>query len=325
MQVAKFKPTSTSLTTGLPATKYMAVGAIASDSNVVSELYQSFAAPIERDAAALGTEGKALQTYLESMHKYLEATKSLTWGWVQPTGPLGAEAIVQVVSVNTGDVKKMQEAQKEMLQSQQAFMDMFQPPGMRGSMKTSFTENAKTLDGVSLNLAKTDFGAPQPGQQQTPQQMQMKQMMTWMYGPNGAQVYTGAVGADKMIVGMGVNDATLQKLIASAKANDAAVAQQAMIKTVDAQLPQNKLAVAYINIDNIATTVANYAKMFGMPINFKLPADLPPIGISFANEGSSLRADYYIPAQTMQSVIAGGIQTYMQMQGGRQPGGPGGL
>jgi hypothetical protein len=35
--------------------------------------------------------------------------------------------------------------------------------------------------------------------------------------------------------------------------------------------------------------------------------------------------DGYAPTQTLQSVTAAVMQTYMQMQGGQQPGGPGGL
>jgi hypothetical protein len=204
-------------------------------------------------------------------------------------------------------------------------MDVFQPPAMQGQMKTTFQENAKSVDGVSLNLMKTSLPTAAPGKQQSPQMMQMQQMMSWMYGPGGLTAYSGAVGNDKMIAAVGVNDATLQQLIASAKANQDPLSQQEGVKAVEAQLPKNRIVTAYIAIDNIATTVANYAKMFGMPINFQLPPNLAPLGISIANEGSALRLDYYIPAGTVQSVVAGVLQTYMQMQGGQQPGGPGRL
>ena len=60
-------------------------------------------------------------------------------------------------------------------------------------------------------------------------------------------------------------------------------------------------------------------------MNFQLPQDLPPIGISAGTEGTAARGDIYVPAQLMQSIIAAGIQSYMQMQGGQAPGGPGGL
>ena len=91
------------------------------------------------------------------------------------------------------------------------------------------------------------------------------------------------------------------------------------------QLPKQRVAAFYVALDQIATTVANYAKAFGMPINFQVPADLPPVGFTFASDGSALRGDWHVPSQTLQSLVAAGMQTYMQMQGGQQPGGPGGL
>ena len=78
-------------------------------------------------------------------------------------------------------------------------------------------------------------------------------------------------------------------------------------------------------LDQIAVSVANYAKAFGMPINFQVPANLPPVGFTFASDGSALRGDWHVPTQTMQSIIAAVLQVKMQMEGGQQPGGPGGL
>ena len=37
------------------------------------------------------------------------------------------------------------------------------------------------------------------------------------------------------------------------------------------------------SVESVAT-IANYAKMFGMPVNFRLPADLPPIGVAVAKK-----------------------------------------
>jgi hypothetical protein len=325
-QVAKLKGTSDSITAGLPQTKYMAFGGVNAGSSGIDEMIASFVAPLEKEAAAMGSDGQPLVNYFNALKKSANAMKASSFGWVMPGGALGQEAIFQMVMVNSGDAPKMLALQKEMAQSQQAFMDMFSPPQMRGQMKMNFTENAKTVDGVALNLIKTQFAQPQPGQQQTPQMMQMRQMMTWMYGPQGLTVYSGAVGNEKLIAGIGVNDATLQALIASAKANQDPLAQQSTVQAVNAQLPKNHFFVAYVAIDNIATTVANYAKMFGMPINFQLPANLPPLAFSLSSEGNALRGDYYIPAKTVQSVVAGVMQTYMQMQGGPGgPGGPGGL
>ena len=107
-----------------------------------------------------------------------------------------------MVGINRGNADAMLTAQREMFNSQQALMDLFQPPQMRGQVKTTYTENAKQIEGVQLNQFQTTFAAP-AGAARTPQQMQMQQMMTWMYGPNGMNGYAGKVGNDKMIAGPG--------------------------------------------------------------------------------------------------------------------------
>jgi hypothetical protein len=133
----------------------------------------------------------------------------------------------------------------------------------------------------------------------------------------------GAIGADKMIGAVDTNDALVSKLIASAKANQDVITPG--LAAIDAQLPKSRLMAGYFQLDQFATTLAGYAKMFGMPVNFQLPQNLPPIGGTLATEGNAVRTDIFVPTQTLQSVIAAGIQSYMQMQGGQAPGGPGGL
>ena len=46
---------------------------------------------------------------------------------------------------------------------------------------------------------------------------------------------------------------------------------------------------------------------------------------TISTDGNAIRADSYTPTELIKAVVAAGMQTFMQMQGGRQPGGPGGL
>jgi len=85
---------------------------------------------------------------------------------------------------------------------------------------------------------------------------------------------------------------------------------------VAAQLPANPTLVYYVSLDNIVSTAVRYAQGFGLPIKMKLPQDLPPIGIAAGAEGSVIRFDAFVPTETVQSLIAAGIQAYTQMQGG---------
>ena len=51
--------------------------------------------------------------------------------------------------------------------------------------------------------------------------------------------------------------------------------------------------------------------------------DLAPIGMSVSSEGAALRADSFIPADLVESMITTGLQLKMMGGGGR--GKPGGL
>ena len=57
---------------------------------------------------------------------------------------------------------------------------------------------------------------------------------------------------------------------------DQALADLAGVKSVSANLPQNRLIVGYVAVDEIVSTVLNYAGQFGAGINVQLPPELPP-------------------------------------------------
>ena len=325
-RVAQLKNSGDPLTKGLPTGKYwFFAGTSGNNTELGTKLINEFLAPVDKEFAALGAQGKPLQDYLAAIRQYVGAMRGQSVGWVAPQGAIGQEAIVQMVSVQRGDAPKMLEATKKMFDAQQMVMQLMGgPAAMQGNVKTTYTPKAKTIDGVALDLMQTTF-APPAGAQRTPQMMQQQQMMTWMYGPGGVNAYVGAVGNDKVLGASGVNDEVLKQLAAAAKADQDVLGATKPVADTTAQLPKQRLAVWYVQIDNFATSVANMAKQFGMPINFQVPQNLAPLGGALSSEGSTLRVDGFAPAQTLQSVTAAVMQTWMQMQGGQQPGGPGGL
>jgi hypothetical protein len=138
-------------------------------------------------------------------------------------------------------------------------------------------------------------------------------------------MYVGAVDGKKVVAAAGASDQQLSKLIASAKAGTDTLSQTPGVAATAKQLPPNRMVTGYIALDQIATTIASYAKAFGMPVNLQVPADLAPVGFTFASDTNALRADWHVPSGTLQSLVAAVLQAKMQMEGGQQPGGPGGL
>jgi hypothetical protein len=316
--LAGMKNTDASFTAGLPDGKYFVYGGMTMNPEVDHQLLNDFIGPIEAEVKKLGADGKPILDYLDSFRDYLSATKQTNFGMVAPpANAIGQQGLIQAVSIMTGDTAKMLAAQKKMLATQGEIMKL---TGTGDMIKTTSTPGAKTVDGVKLD----QFTTTMKMDPQTPQEQQAAFMMQMLYGPKGITGYTGEVATDKMIAVMGGDDALLSSSIASSKANSDALGKGVAAK-VSAALPQNRLGAFYLPVDTIATTVLDVMAARGMPGGVKLPPNLPPFGAAVATEGSAIRIDGYVPAQTVQSLIAAGMQMWLQNMGGGGAGQPGGL
>jgi hypothetical protein len=316
--IAGMKNTDASFTAGLPDGKYFVYGGLAINPEVDLKLFDDFVAPIEKELKALGAEGQPLLDYGNAMRSYFGAAKQMNFGMVAPpAAAIGQQGLIQAVSVVTGDTGKLSAAQKQMMATQDQIMKM---TGAGDLVKTTVKPAAKTLEGVTLD----SFTATVNMQPQTPQEQQAAFMLQMLYGPKGMTGYYGAVGADKMVAVAGGDDALLTAAIQSAKNGSDALGKGVAAK-VAAGLPQNRLGVLYLPIDTIATTVLDVMAARGMPGGVKLPPNLPPLAWALDSEGSAIRVDGYIPAQTVQSLIAAGMQMWLQGMNGGGAGQPGGL
>jgi hypothetical protein len=318
--VSQLKGSDESLLSGLPQGKYLLFGGGASDPQVTLNFFNNLIGPIEKELAGLGEEGKAIQTYLQSLRQYIGAVQSSRFGMVAPGGQLGQEAIIQGVGIARGDGQAMATAYKQMMQQSEELMAVF--GSGTAQPKTVITEDAKTVDGVTLDMFQTQFASGADAQD--PQAQQMAQMMTMMYGPNGLTGYVGVV-EDKLVQATNLSDAMLQSTIAAAKADEDNLGGLPGMAATKKQLPSNRVAELYIPLDVVVNTGVTYANQFGMPIKLQLPANLPPIGLTAGAEGTAFRFDSHVPSQLVQSLVTAGMQAFMQMQQGAQPGGPGGL
>lgn len=309
------KNTDAPLLAGLPEGKYLFYGGGVSDPAVNSKLVSDLIDPIVKELAAVGPEGKAIEDYVATIKTYIASQKGQNFGVLAPTGAIGAEPLLQFISVQSGDAQSMAASYTKMIDQQTQVMKSFNVPGT-AAITPTHTARAKTLDGVTFDtiVTKVDMNA------QDPQAMQQAQIMNMMYGPQGAVVNYGVVG-DKLLTVSGVSDAVVSSAIAAVKANSAPLAGLERVKAVAAQLPKQRLAVIYVPVDEIATTVLNYARQFGAGMNVQLPPDLPPVGVTVATQGTAMRVDSHIPTTLIQSMVAAGMQAAMQMGGGGPRGG----
>ncbi|MDQ3440531.1 MAG: hypothetical protein M3478_09300 [Planctomycetota bacterium] len=325
-RAARIKGAGGSMLTGLPEGKYLLFGGGQLDPKIVTETLDDLLKPIEGELAKLGPDGKAINDYIAAARQAIAASQSSRFGMVAPAGQLGQEAIMQMINIATGDGKAMYEAQKKMFAASDAITALAGQGKVQS--KLTLTPNAKTVAGVQLDQFQSTVSptsGPADDDAGAAEAAQMKQMMAMMYGPNGITGYTGLIDNKTLVTVTGASDELLEKAVTAAKGNADVLGKMAGVVAVNKHLPQNRNLIVYLPLDQMITTGLTYAQQFGMPVQLQLPADLPPIGFTVGAEGSALRADSHIPAQLVQSLIAAGMQAFMQMQGGQQPGGPGGL
>ena len=154
-----------------------------------------------------------------------------------------------------------------------------------------------------------------------PQAAQAEQLLGMIYGPGGMSGTFGAADDKTFVLAQGADDQVLKELVAAAKSQKDVLSDSPAVKAVSSQLPAKSVLVYYVALDNVLTTAAKYAASFGFVVKLNLPADLPPIGVAGGTDGSAVRVDGFIPTQTVQSLIAAGLQAYTDAQKGGKGGG----
>jgi hypothetical protein len=315
--VGQIRNSNESLLRGLPQQQYLMFGGSAQDPEAAEQLLEQIIAPFRQDLQALGEPGQPMLQYLDAMKRFQSSHRQASFGMIAPRGALGQEALIQAVNIFHGDARAMREAQREMFQTQEAMMQLFNPAMAQAD--TTFTSDAREVDGVSLDRFQTRFEF----QARTPEEAQAAQALAMMYGPDGLNGYSGIVENDRLVTITGGGDELIRSAIQAARAGQEPMAQR--VQAVAGQLPAERAMVMYFSVDVAVQTVLTYARNFGFAVPVQIPPDLPPIGMTAGSEENALRMDSHVPTQLVQSLVAAGMQVYMQMmQGAFQPG-PGGL
>lgn len=318
---AHAKNTDQPLMAGLPSRKYFAIGGMVNEPQQSSKVVGDLLGPINTELANTPS-GKSISEVIDAAKQSAAATKSAAFGFPVATGALGADSVFQSVTVIKGDAKTIQEAQRKSIKAMADVKDLM--PQQPGAPKVQFEHapGGKTIGDVKLDTYS--FSAQMD--ENNPKAAQAQQMMALVLGPNGMGGTFGVVDSGTFIKVQGGTDKLIEETIKSAKAPKDPVSDMASVKMVAGQLPAKRSFVTYVFVDNIVSAGVRYAQGFGLPVKMKLPADLPPIGATSAADGSAFRFDAFVPTQTVQSVVAAGMQAFMEMQGGGgAPGKPDGL
>lgn len=315
--------TPNALLTGLPEGKYILYGGSTSNPKLAVTILSDFLDPISAELAKVQDPlAKPIQKLIDVIKIAAAADTGETFGVLVPVGQLGNDPLLQMVGIRTGDAKVLMAAAKDAVTAQDDLMQVI--GGIAGpaaqTSKTTYTANAKVIDGISFNAIHTDFTMNPT----TPQAAQMSQFFQYLYGPNGMDALAAVVNDKTYLGAIGVSDAVISSTLTTIKADKAPLADTDEVKTVAAQLPAQRVAVMYFALDQLVNAGLNTAKQMGIDLGVKLPDNLPPIGVAISGDGSALRIDSYVPTTLVQAITGAAMQIYMKRAGGGGgPGGPG--
>jgi hypothetical protein len=309
--VAKVKNTDAPLATGLPDATYFAFGGAVLTPEVTNQLFTDFVEPMIKNLPA-EQKGEALTKAMASVKDAMAAMNSVSFGYAAKDGAAN-DGLISVVGLAHGDANKILASQKESLPAINSLM------GMGGGKMTADIQmgEPKTINDVKLETYTVKFTFDP----KDPAGAQAQQMLSLIYGHNGLTGAMGTVNPDTFLSVQGGDDKLIGDTIAAAKKNDAALETAAQVKLVSDELPKQRALEYYIALDNIAAAGVKFAKQQGLAVPFKLPPNLPPIGVSIGTDGTTARGDALIPTQLVQSITAAAMQAFMQMQGGAGKGG----
>jgi hypothetical protein len=318
--VNSIQTTNESLLTGLPADSFGAFMGFLNSPDAFAKVIDDLANPVLEKLPADDELSGKLKSFLTESKTLTSKIKSVRSASLD-NGPVGTpEQKVTIIDVTDADFLK--DAQAFNQKYSESLMQV--PSKMTGVDWTqNYTVGAKTIDGVSFDLVKTEITGD------SDEATQLRQMLKTTQGTDTMENYIGQVG--NTVLGFSnASDETVSALITSAKAGGAPLAAKENNKLSSDALPKDRFAEFYLTGDPIFKTAIRMAPLAtGMPLpadtQVQLPPDLPPIAMSLSKQDGSLEVDSFISTDLMQAMMTAGLQLGAEMMqgggGGRNNGG----
>ncbi len=308
--LAGIKGSKDSMLNGLPAGKYLYFGGMELDPKSLTKAIDDLLNPTMAELQKIdGEEAKTVISMVDSTRKMANASTGSSVGFVAPTGPLGQDALFQMIAITRGDVKTISEAQRASFESQQKFMTLLQGSGIEDAPKTTFQPGARQVDGVTFDAFKTEIG----GDANDMDMIQAQQFLSFLYGPEGFAGLTGAIDDKQLLTVSGLKPEGISGAIAAAKSGEDVLGKSAPLKLTTDAMPAERVLAVYVPLDVILGTGLDLAKQNGMAIPVNIGQDLPPIGFTAGTEGPAARMDWHLPTPLVQNIVGAALQLYLGM------------
>jgi hypothetical protein len=306
---SEFKSTEGPLLTGLPKEDYLVFGGYTQNPKAVSKVFDDLIAPITKELAGMGDDGKKTSEALTAYRDSMASVDSASGGLIAPTAAFGQGPMIRFVGSVKGDAEKLKAANLKIYDGQNQIMAMLGAPG-GDLLKTTVTPNFKTIHDIKFDRIQTEVDPNNTSQEA----MHASDALGKTFGPDGDRVLLGTIDPKSIVFASGVDDELIGDAVDAVKENKDLLTEQ--LKLVDAGLPKNRSAVAYIGLGQIVGTAFTYAKAQGFPMQVQIPANLPPIGITFGTEGPTMQYASFVPTKLLQSLVQAGMNIAGKFGGG---------
>jgi len=304
--VAQIQNTNADLLAGLPQEKYLAFGGWTQSGTGAWEFFSGFYGKPMKAIQLPEPDAKSLDAAWAGYEKVLTSARGGAFGVLSPPAAGATEGgFLRAVSLMRGDAKAIFEGAKLISANDQTFMKATGNEGL--GYNSNILPNPKTIEGVAFQQVDISF-KPDPQAMPNPQ---LAQVFQFLYGGKGIANCYGVVNDKLVVSGFGADDAQLRNAVLAAKQGQSPMSDNEAVKAAALELPKNRIGVMYVAVDSIVATVFDVLSQMGQAPKLKVPGDLPPLAISLASEGSTLRFDSHIPSALIENMTSLALQATM--------------
>lgn len=177
------------------------------------------------------------------------------------------------------------------------------------------TDSTYTAGGADIEGTKVDTWAVKfEPTDDADQGANMDMAASFIFGPTKGPAGYVAAAKGGVYQTFGRNQGLLKNALSVGKGVEAFDADKSLAK-VASMLPKNRIAEFYIGAKAILENAVPLMAMAGVDADIEIPPSLPPIGLGISGDKSGVRTGLYLPAPTVKSLIAVGMQLQEVMGG----------
>ncbi|MBX3390406.1 MAG: hypothetical protein KF691_13230 [Phycisphaeraceae bacterium] len=180
-------------------------------------------------------------------------------------------------------------------------------------MEASVTANAAEVNGVKL-----DTWALKPKMDPNdPMASQMAMVNMFIFGATGQMSGNIATTKNSAIVTFSPNTQIMQSALDAASGKNT-MAENKGVATAVKGLPEGSMARGLIGTKSIFDLAQMAMSFAGMPIQLKVPADVPPMAVGVTGDGGGMHIRFHAPMQVVNTIgdVLQQVRESQQHQGG---------